>query len=626
MTTVAAYKAALERVYTLIGKPFSLVVIAVNPHLSGSGAPARELLLVARSMSSEAPVKLSRQVINGPVVRYDLLSEESSSSTLEVDLVTLNKENIMEALAGRRDVNPLIMALVGVSPNILTCLSAADRIEKPDLAQIVTGGYLVLSFKTQKDEIPTRLSVLDLCLAKKGPNTSKFLLGNEEIVPPTRSLSYAIRLQAVAPPQRERILITPEVAVVRTVRAPRWQRTVLPPPPSEEIKISHQQPSSMEWEKKIQGVVRHELSKLLPTAELVTIHLGDDGLTLRLWPELVERISMAREWMTVFTHQSVDPIPRANYEAFETLGDKVLSLSLVHYLFSDNSKVLDSNGLTDSHKEILSSVRQAVMAVTMGLNQSGLIRSSVSIDDKMLEDVHEAFFGCLFTVGNRIIDGGNQGLPLCEALFKHILHESFPSLDPWSVPKDPQTTLDQIFIRLGWGHPVLNYNEDTRITTIRLTRDAQTFLENMMTGIKISDNRLLATGPRAADKPSSARAAAEIALASLKLGWGIDSRYASMVVRSRLMKDERYASVQREALKIAERMGYTDIYVARRAKNHNQLYAVMGVKPDDSEFQLHIYKYESPEIRGDVIEDSGLSTRVAAYITALKGFIAAHRR
>jgi dsRNA-specific ribonuclease len=576
---------ALERIYTLVGKEYGLLVVAVNPE---ANAAARELVLAARSISTEVAAKAGvRQVIKGPVLRYDLTGKS----------VEFKKKDMESALGGRT-LQPIVIAFVGVSKDTVTRLSDGTCVEKEDLG---VAGYLVLNFDTAE------VSTLDLCQpAVKKPRSSatpvveaKFLVGSEAI-DDTYTLDYAIRVTASKPtpvPEVTRSTAPP----VKAFRATRWQQ----PAPRKE---------PQNWEKMIQVAVKLQLEKLMESAK----DLGD-GLVLRVWPKLIENIAEAREWRTVFTHQSVDPTPRANYEAFETMGDKVLSLVLVHYLFSKGegpSQIMDSNGLTDSHKEILSFGRQSIMAFTMGLNQEGLIRSSVVIDDKMLEDVYEAFFGCLFTLGNRFTEGGNQGLSICEALFKHVLHESFPELNPWSVPKDPQTTLDQIFIRMQWGHPALTYNEDTRITTIKLTQEAVSFLNSI--GPLVRTDKVLAVGPSSADKQASARAAADLALTTLKLSWGIDSKYASIMVRNRLMKDQRYAIVHQEALKIAEKMGFSDIYVTRKAKNHNQLYAVIGVKPNDTESQLHVYKYENT---GAEDESGGLSTRVAAYITALRGFI-----
>lgn len=640
MTTVAAYRRALERLYTLIGREYSIVVVCVNQQWSGSAAAARELVLVARSISSEgSPVTGIRQIIRGPVLRVDLNSDEILGSRPNPergvnDIVNLRVADIQAALGGRSfpPNTPMMIALVGVGSDTVSRFSDYNCIEREDLVSVATGGYLVLSYASA-DDSPLRLSWTELCtLTKKTTRPAAclmrsephFLVGDEKI-DDKRKFTYAIRLQPEitksgpviqpvepeAPSKRlSKIEQLPAIMKSKTesrvIRAPRWRPVAV-------------QPELLGWEHLVQSTVERELSKMLTVKsgrEEQTVQQLGDGLLARVWPDLIHKISMDKDWTAVFTHQSSNPTPRSNYESFETLGDKILNVCLVHYLFS-NGKTIDSNGFTDSVKEILSRPRQSAMAISMGLNEKGLIKSDVSVGREILEDIYEAFFGCLFTVANRLVDGGNQGLPLCELLFRRVLHEVYPDLDPWSVPKDPQTTLDQIFIRLEWGHPIISYDDETRVTTIRLTRDAQNFLSSMGPGF--NRDKPLAIGPREEDKQSSARAASEIALATLKNNWGITTRYASMVVRSRLMRDERYASVQREALKIAESMGYTDIYVARRAKNHNQLYAVMGVSPDDSETQLHIYKYETGKNLGG---GEDMSTRVAAYITALREFMA----
>lgn len=622
MSTVAAYRKVLERLYTLIGKEFALLVIAVNPTLSGSAGLARELVVVARSISNEgAPVAGVRQIIRGPVLRIDLDTDVASGSHVDrehktQDVVELKPAHIKNALDGRSFPvgTPLIIALVGVGTETITRFSDCTCVERPDLTVTASGGYLVLTQTADQQ----RLSWIELCEKTKKATRPrgcavkeepKFLVGTEEI-DDKRSVTYAIRIQEAPAPVIKKIeapVVQPQP--VRVVRSSRWQKT-------ESVQVKPLVVAG--WEHLVQTTVERELSKVLTREEHTTYQLGD-GLVARIWPDLIHNISKDREWTVVFTHQSVEPTPRRNYESLETLGDKVLGVCLVHYLFA-NGKPIDSNGFTDSLKEILSRPRQAEMATSMGLDLPGLIRSSVAVGPEMLEDVYEAFFGCLFTVANRLVEGGNQGLPLCELLFRRVLHEAFPELDPWSVPKDPQTTLDQIFIRMEWGHPIVSYNEETRVTTIRFTRDAISYLETL--GPAFPRDRPLAVGPKAIDKQASARAAAEIALNVLKTNWGITTRYASLVVRSRLMKDERYAAVQREALAVAEKMGYSDIYVARRAKNHNQLYAVMGVMPDDTETQLHIYKYETGKNLGG---GEDMSTRVAAYITALREFIASRK-
>jgi dsRNA-specific ribonuclease len=642
MAAGAGYRRALERVYTLLGKEYALVVVAVNSEFSGSATAARELLLAARSVSTEVGAAVAvRQVIHGPVVRLDLNSEGALASRptagREVnDIVHLNAERIKASFGGRvvPSGTPLVIALVGTTTEVITRLSDASCMERKELADLVTGGYLVLSYEA----VPSmRLSWMELCdkppaPAKRTTGTRvkaaeaavtgdpKFLVETEQ-VGDGRVITYAVRLQPVVP-----VVATPVARpMTEPIRDPRWKqvsRVIVEPEimrtqPGMVPQVAR--PDSLGWESMVQIVVERELSKLLPPRigreQQQVTQLGD-GLVVRVWPEIIRRISEDHDWTTVFTHQSVDPTPRANYEAFETLGDKILAAAHVHYLFS-NGPTLDSNGITDSVKEILSRPRQSAMAVVMGFDQRGLIRSTVSVGEEILEDVYEAFFGCLFTVANRIIEDGNQGLSLCELLFRRVLKESFPDLDPWSVPKDAPTTLDQIFIRLGWGHPIVMYNEETRVATIRLTAEAITHLEGL--GATFKRDRAFIVGPRAVDKPAATKAAAELALAALKSNWGIDTKYASLKVREKLMQDDRYAIVQRQALEVAKKMGYVDVYVARKAKNHNQLYAVLGVKPNDSEVQLHVYKYETGKNLGG---GEDMSTRVAAYITALREFMA----
>lgn len=624
------YYRTLERVYTLLGREYVLLIIAVN---SEANVAAREFLLAARTFASEGGTtslptagtrsleKGRRLLLIGPVVRYDLPSAPS-----------FTEKDIKTALGGRVIAPgvPLVIALVGATPDTITDLAHDSGCkELSDLACQVTGGYLVL-------EAPylSRVNLCDKPVPKRAtskriaapppPGSKRFLIGTEPVTE-QKNILYAIPIAAretidsastgggcgkVESAPAPAAAAAAAASLVRAVRSTRWSQ---PQAASRAVVVT----AGPKWETLIQNTVERELSKLLINNSRTVIDLGD-GLTAMIWPQLAETISMDPAWLTVFTHQSVDPTPHKNYEAFETLGDRILAASLAHYLISEGGGRVDSNSMTNINKEILANERQAEMALTMGLNKEGLIRSSVTIDDKMYEDIFEAFFGCLFTVANRQVEGANQGLPLCEALLKKILSETDPILDIWSIGKDAPTTLDQLFIKMGWGNMVAHYDEGTGVTTIYLTPEARNFLDSI--GPPIKGKAPLAVGPPILDIQRSKKAAAKLALSALKLGWGIDTKYASLMTRSRLMKDERYARVQREALQIAERLGFKDIYILRRPKHNSQLYAVIGVRPDDSEMQLHVYKY-SPT----ATEEVGLSSRVLAYITALREFIAAKK-
>lgn len=640
---VMSYQRAFERIFTLLGSEYVLLIVAVNQELTGSNTPARELLLAARAASCEGAVEAAktgcRRVIRGPVIRYDLNGDLSAPRGV-TDLVELKSSDIKTALAGRviPPGTPLVVAFVGASSYSATRLGEGACVEQADLSLVVTGGYLVLDYAASDSGPPTRLSFLDVCekqapAPKRASKTRvtpvalvtgpKFLVGTEEI-DDKKSLVYSIRVPETVARVSPKKIGVPVSEPVRAIRGARWAPVV----PDTELRVTATRVPSVsvsqvsvvagpEWENLVQETVERVLLKLIPEGKKVDIQLGD-GLMASMWPELAHKISKDPAWNSVFTHQSVDPTPQKNYEAFETLGDKVLGACLAHYLIAEGGSRVDSNSMTDINKEILANERQAEMAVNMGLSNPRLIRSTVVVESSMHEDIFEAFFGCLFTVANRLVDRSNLGFPLCEALFKKVLAQSDPTLDVWSIGKDAPTTLDQLFIRLGWGNMIVIYNEETGVTTVKLTPDARTYLESI--GPPLRPGAPLAVGPPILDIQRSKKAAAKLALTALKLGWGIDSKYASLMMRSRLMKDERYAVVQREALSVANKMGFKDIYVLRRPKHGSQLYAVMGVRPDDSEAQLHIYKYDSSDVEG-----SGLSSRITAYITALRGFIGSKR-
>lgn len=575
---MSSLESLFERLYTLIGEEYTFVV-AVDNESEFSRTAYRPILKSARLVSSG-----TSRFIKGTVVSFDI--------------PPLNIDKLRTAVEDQPSKSNLVLAIVteGDSSHLdLTNLNQGCS-ELEGFKDLVTGGYVIFSKRDGKGNIklceqqPKKTSSSSSATRTTSvAQKAKFLIGDGGIINDDITVSYAIR--------------------IRTPPAPKKSTT------------GDSSTTLQQWEKVVQETVERELGKLLEEGGgggVNQIDLGD-GLIARVWPEFLRQISTDTCWHSVFTHHSVDPTPHRNYESKETLGDSVLSLVLTHHLLSSSkegySAKSDSDSITDIRKVILADNRQTEMAITMGFNREGLIRSSVGVDSKILEDVLEAFFGCLFTVANKISQ--NSGLSLCEALFFKILEESSPELNIWSIGKDSPTVLDQLFKRMRWGDPIVNYSGDG-VTTINLTREAYSFLQTVGPPFKFGPP--LTIGPKTPDMKSSKKAAASIALATLKLIWGIDTKYTHIQVRNRLLADEKYRAAHKEALKVAKKLGFVDIYVARRAKHSNQLYVVMGVRADGSEEQLSVYKYDRSG-SATVRKDDTSSTRTLAYITALKRFM-----
>lgn len=300
---------------------------------------------------------------------------------------------------------------------------------------------------------------------------------------------------------------------------------------------------------------------------------------------MVTRISSDPSWTAIFTHVSHNPNPQFNYETMETLGDKVMSLVFVNRLVNEEQNGnIDPNLITDIHKEILSRNKQNIMGQHLGFHK--LIRSGVQIDEAIIEDVVEAFFGNLFTVTNRLTNS-KFGFLVCQHVFNLILKNSFPDLNIFEIKKDPQTVLDQMFQKLGWGHPEFEYDKSACRSTITLSPEALTGISRMDVSTRVHGN--IIGYSEGINKKDAEKKACVIAIDCLKKTWGIDQKYIRSAVKERLLADPRYTEAYTKALRKATASGFTDIYVQRKAKNRTQYYIVTGIRSDESESNLFSY-------------------------------------
>jgi hypothetical protein len=235
-----------------------------------------------------------------------------------------------------------------------------------------------------------------------------------------------------------------------------------------------------------------------------------------------------------------------------------------------------------------------------------LIRSTVQIDEAIVEDVVEAFFGNLFTLSNRL---GNStppslGFSLCCVVFDFVFKKSFPALNILDIKKDPQTVLDQMFQKLGWGHPEFVYDKTIMRSTVRLSHEASEKLKATCGNQVIGQSE-------GSNKKDAERKACILAIDFLKKTWNIDQKYIKRAVRDRLMSDPRYLNAHSMAMSKAYQLGFADIYVQRKSKNRVQYYIVTGVKPDESECALSTYVFQDNK-SGDRQEGNHLDGQINA--------------
>lgn len=138
-------------------------------------------------------------------------------------------------------------------------------------------------------------------------------------------------------------------------------------------------------------------------------------------------------WKKAFTHPSYDPNPGNNYEELELLGDLHLSSSFSKMLYSEfgddpheevkpNQKRTIS-GMTNAEmsklkSNILKKDVQGPMGRDLGFADHILRAKNIYLVDGLFEDVLEAFFGALVTVGDDVKDG--LGMHLSDLFVKSL--------------------------------------------------------------------------------------------------------------------------------------------------------------------------------------------------------------
>jgi len=312
--------------------------------------------------------------------------------------------------------------------------------------------------------------------------------------------------------------------------------------------------------------------------------------------KVISEIANNESWKAIFTHVSFNPDPSNNYETMETLGDKVMSLVFVNRLVNEEKntrKPIDPNTITDIHKEILSRPKQKIMGQFVEFDK--LIRSSVTVDDAIIEDVIEAFFGNLFSLTNMLTQN-NYGFIVCSLVFTYIFKNTFPDLDIYEIKKDPQTILDQMFQKLGWGHPEFEYDKINARSTIIIPDDVMSKLPRPPF---LYSTKVLATA-EGINKKDAEKKASIMAIDFLKANWGIDHKFIKEAVRERLMMDSRYESAYNKAMIKARKASLVDLYVQKKAKHRIQYYIVTGIKEDGNELALFSYKFEDGKTESNV--------------------------
>jgi dsRNA-specific ribonuclease len=195
----------------------------------------------------------------------------------------------------------------------------------------------------------------------------------------------------------------------------------------------------------LQSFLTAELSKVVKNAEYLTKLTTGPALEL---------------WMAAFTHKSVNGIAGQNYEGLETVGDKYLGAFFVSYI----DKILPRDKRTPSYytelvRYWLAKERFADFSDKLKFPQFVKVLPEVLNDpdprckDTVYEDVFEAFFGALVTVGDTYIRDMVGATYTKQYLFHFLENYLTPAEILLSEDEifPPKTALKELFDGMRWG-------------------------------------------------------------------------------------------------------------------------------------------------------------------------------
>lgn len=207
--------------------------------------------------------------------------------------------------------------------------------------------------------------------------------------------------------------------------------------------------------------------------------------------KLIDSESM-REWQNAFTDKSYDPNLGFNYEVLEKIGDAAVKLTFNRYLlqlFPD----IDQMELSEMTAYYLS--KEQLADISKSLRLGDYARTRLPKDTHLYEDILEAVFGALITVGDRAFQVG-VGYILIYNLTVGIWNKRKLSL---SVATGmPKTQVKEIFEKLRWSKPFEVWNDPVlEIKTPREARQEASLLGKKLPSVLAvaeGDTKVVASG------------------------------------------------------------------------------------------------------------------------------------
>lgn len=174
-----------------------------------------------------------------------------------------------------------------------------------------------------------------------------------------------------------------------------------------------------------------------------------------------------------------------NYELIELVGDAVMDISFYEYMIKKYPDY-DEADITNLAHSYLSKEHQWKITIGLGLDKFVRLRyPGQYINNNILTDICEAFFGAIKKVGDMKLNG--LGMLIAKSVNDYVF-ENIIEIDDDVMLGADKTQVQQIFSRFGLKTPIEDViGEPPRvITTLTLTDEQMRFLYN--NGIDMPSN------------------------------------------------------------------------------------------------------------------------------------------
>lgn len=289
-------------------------------------------------------------------------------------------------------------------------------------------------------------------------------------------------------------------------------------------------------------------------------------------------------WKMSFTSKRWDPNEDKNYEQLEYIGDSVMRLAFDTLVIEKHPQLKEAE-LTPLRIHYLSKAEQAKIATELKLHD--FVRTPMSIDRSIQEDLLESLFGALYMIGNKVFKRGmGYGLTynLLVSIFKTI------KIDLQYVNSSYVTLIKNIYEQGGWAiqDEIAKYegyeqNEVSKAWTVTLQYPpalAKYLKLNSSKGSKHDEYLIVETG---FGKKLTKEKAYHLAYEKLRDEFKITTESAAKIAKERERNNPDLVSYYPDALNRAEIEGFKDIYFPKASSFGEDGYTqLVGIQTDDT--------------------------------------------